>query len=149
MRVLFDHHSPFALAHGGFQTQIEHTKKSLGELGVDVDYLRWWDDAQKADLIHYFGTASNSYLEQARARRLPVIMTTLFTETCNRSDSQLRRQGYLTRAILSLPFGERLKQQLTWRAYHNCTQNVVGLEAERQVLEVVYRVPASKISVVP
>ncbi len=149
MRVLFDHPSPFALAHGGFQTQIEQTKLALRELGVEVDFLRWWDDTQEADLIHYFGVASNSYLEQARARRWPVVMTTLFTETCNRSDRQLRRQRYLTRAILSLPFGEGVKQQLTWRAYHNCTRNVVGLEAERKVLEEVYQVPAGRISVVP
>lgn len=46
MKVLFDHSFPFALAHGGFQIQIEQTKAALESLGVSVDYLRWWDDSQ-------------------------------------------------------------------------------------------------------
>lgn len=149
MRVLFDHPYPFALAHGGFQTQIEQTKAALEAAGVHTDYLRWWDDAQEADLIHYFGAASVGYLQQARRKGLPVVMTTLFTETCNRSDAQLKRQRLLTQTILKLPFGEGIKQQLAWRAYPACDCNVVGLEAERKVLAWVYNVPSANIAVVP
>ena len=149
MRVLFDHSSPFALAHGGFQTQIEQTRLALIQAGHEVEHLRWWDDTQRGDLIHFFGPASIAYLQQARSKGWPVVMTTLFTETCNRSDGQLRRQGFFTQAILRLPFGEGVKQQLPWRAYLHCTQNVVGLNAERDVLEKVYAVPTERISVVP
>jgi glycosyltransferase involved in cell wall biosynthesis len=116
---------------------------------VEVEWLRWWDDRQRGDLIHFFGTAGNSYLQQARCVKLPVVMTALFTETCNRSDAQLLRQAWLIRLVLALPFGEGVKQQLTWRAYGNCARAVVGLEAERQVLERVYGVPPERISVVP
>src|SRR4026208_1625078 len=105
MRVIFDHPFPFALAHGGFQVQIEQTKRGLGENQVHVDFTRWWDSQQEGDLIHYFAAAPNPYLESARAKNIPVIMTTLFTETCNRSDSQLRRQRWLTNLVLGLPFG--------------------------------------------
>ena len=149
MRVLFDHPFPFALAHGGFQIQIEQTRAALQRAGVEVEWLRWWDAAQRGDVIHFFGTAPNAYLEQARTKRLPVVMTTLFTETCNRSDVRLARQGRFVRLLLGLPFGEGVKQQLTWRAFNNCTHNVVGLEAERRVLEMVYQVPTEKVSIVP
>lgn len=149
MRVLFDHPSPFLLAHGGLQTQIEQTRSALEKIGVGVEWLRWWDDRQRGDLIHFFGTASNAYLHQARAMKLPVVMTTLFTETCNRSDAQLKRQAGLIRLILAMPFGEGMKQQLSWRTYGNCTRNVVGLVAEREVLERVYRVPPERTSIVP
>ena len=149
MRVLFDHPSPFLLAHGGFQVQIDQTKAALEKLGVQVEYLRWWDGEQKGDLIHYFAAASNGYLAQAKAINLPVVMTTLFTETCNRSDAQLARQGWITQCILFLPFGAGIKQQLAWRTYQNCARNIVGLEAERAVLQRVYRVPADRISTVP
>lgn len=149
MRVLFDHPYPFMLAHGGFQTQIEQTRNGLQAIGVEVEYLRWWDDRQRGDLIHYFGTASQGYLQQARVKELPVVMTTLFTETCNRSDAQLRRQGRVTQTILKLPLGEGIKQQLSWRAYNACTLNIVGLEAERNVLEWVYNVPREKVGLVP
>ena len=149
MKVLFDHSFPFALAHGGFQIQIEQTKNALEKLGVEVEFLRWWDDRQRGDLIHFFGTASNSYLQQARVMKLPVCMTTLFTESCNRSDAQLARQARMIRSFLSMPFGEGVKQQLTWRAFGQCDRNIVGLEAERRVLETVYRVPKENISLVP
>ena len=46
MKVLFDHPNPFLLAHGGFQTQIVQTKVALERIGVEVDWLRWWDDEQ-------------------------------------------------------------------------------------------------------
>jgi glycosyltransferase involved in cell wall biosynthesis len=149
VKVLFDHPNPFLLAHGGFQIQIEQTKKALEAAGVEVEWLRWWDDQQKGDLIHYFNAASPTYLEQARRSGIPVVMTTLFTETCNRSQSALQMQGWLTQSILRLPGGEGIKNQLTWRAYNACDQNIVGLAAERQVLEIVYRVPHEKISEVP
>jgi len=149
MKILFDHSQPFLLAHGGFQIQIEQTKAALEKLGVEVECLRWWDDQQRGDVLHYFGGASNSYLVQARAVKLPVILTTLFTETCNRSDAQLARQGWLIRAMLATPFGEGVKQQLAWRTYHNCSHNVVSLEAERRVLQTVYRVSTERISIVP
>jgi glycosyltransferase involved in cell wall biosynthesis len=149
VKVLFDHPNPFLLAHGGFQIQIEQTKKALEAAGVEVEWLRWWDDQQKGDLIHHFNAASPIYLEQARGIGIPVVMTTLFTETCNRSQSALQRQGWLTQALLRLPGGEGVKNQVAWRAYNACAQNIVGLAAERQVLEIVYRVPPEKISQVP
>src|SRR5262245_31863387 len=149
MKILFDHRVPFALAHGGAQTQIEQTQASLRQIGVEAEPLRWWDDQQRGDLIHYFGPADQAYLQLAKAQKLPVLMTSLLTEACNRSDAQLARQGAQIRFILNLPFGEGIKRQLNWRAYNNCTHNVVGLQAESAVLQTVCRVPPDRISVVP
>jgi len=149
MRVLFDHPFPFALAHGGFQTQIEQSKAGLENIGVAVDHTRWWEGSQEADVIHFFGPAQGAYLDSARVKGIPVVMTTLFTETCNRSDVRLRRQRFLTQTVLRLPFGEGVKQQLTWRAYQKCACNIVGLRAEQQVLETVYDVDPSRIALVP
>jgi glycosyltransferase involved in cell wall biosynthesis len=149
MKVLFDTPLPFILAHGGVQIQLEHTKAALERVGMEVEYLRWWDDRQSGDLVHFFTTAHSQYLHLACNIRLPVVMTSFFSETCIRSSLRLAGQGWLIRIILAAPFGEGVKQQLAWRAGHNCTHNVVGLEAERRVLQTVYRVPADKISVVP
>ncbi|MBA3650730.1 MAG: hypothetical protein H0W66_04420 [Chthoniobacterales bacterium] len=149
MRILFDHPNPFLLAHGGFQIQIEETMRALEKAGVEVEFLRWWDAAQRGDLIHYFSTASNAYLRRAHALNLPVVMTTLFTETCNRTPQQLARQRRVKAFLLALPGGEGVKDQLAWRAFQLCSHNVVGLKAERQVLERVYEVTPDKISVVP
>jgi glycosyltransferase involved in cell wall biosynthesis len=76
-------------------------------------------------------------------------MTNLFSATCNRPDARLRQQGCLVRTILKLPFGEGVKQQLPWRSFGLATANVVGLEAERRVLELVYGIPREKVHIVP
>jgi glycosyltransferase involved in cell wall biosynthesis len=149
VRVLFDHHSPFSLAHGGFKTQIEGTRDGLRSLGVEVEELRWWDEQQGCDLIHFFGAAPIAYLKQAHSKSLPVVSTNLFTATCNRSDFDLRLQGCIIQGVLSIPFGDGLKNQLSWRSYQLNACNVVGLNAERQVLKTVYRVPDEKIAVIP
>jgi glycosyltransferase involved in cell wall biosynthesis len=149
MKVLLNCFVPCSLAHGGAQIQIEQTKAGLEAIGVEVEFLRWWDPRQRGDLIHHFGTASNALLEQAHTARMPVVLTTLFTETCNRSDAQLARQGRLTHSILALPFGRGVKAQLTWGTYNRCAMNVVGLDCERTVLRQVYHVPDNRISIVP
>lgn len=149
MKILFNHFLPFALAHGGMQTQIEQTQAALLALGVEVEPLRWWDDRQRGDLIHYFGVAPLSQIQHAQDKDMPLVMTNLFTAACNRTEARLRRQGWLVRTILNLPFGEGIKQQLAWRSFNCCAANIVGLAAERRVLELVYGLPRDQVELVP
>ena len=149
MKILFDHSNPFLLAHGGFQIQIEETKRALENLGVAIEYMRWWDVDQIGDIIHFFGAAPVAYIEQAHRKSLKIVQTQLFTETCNRSDVRLRMQGAVVRSLLALPVAAGIKRQLSWKSFLLCDMNVVGLEAERQVLEWVYGVPPVRISVLP
>ena len=149
MKILLGCPMPFSLAHGGAQIQVEQTKIALEKIGVEVEFLRWWDGGQGGDLIHFFGVPNNELLQQAHAVKMPVVVTQLFTETCNRSDTQLSRQGFFVKAVLALPFGNGIKRQLAWNIYRTCDQNIVGLEAERRVLKIVYGIAPEKISVVP
>src|ERR1700684_2130691 len=103
MKVLFDHPSPFALAHGGFQIQIEETKAALERRGIEVEVVRWWDSRQTGNLIHYFGSPSGTYLESVRVAGIPMVVTNLFTATCNRPPVALALQGLVTRGLLALP----------------------------------------------
>ena len=48
MKVLIDHQLPFLLAHGGLQIQIEQTKAALEKIGIEVEYLRFWDSRAKS-----------------------------------------------------------------------------------------------------
>ena len=150
MKILIDQYLPFLFAHGGANTQVEQTKLALEQIGVKVDYLRWWDGQQRGDLIHYFGgVPSPGYLQQARVAHLPVIINKLFTETCNRPVSQLKHRGRFLKTMLAIPLGESIKEKLGWRAHQNCAHNVIGLAAEQRVLEIVYQVPKERISIVP
>ena len=55
MKIILDCHVPAMLAHGGAQIQIEQTQRALQSIGVEAEYLRWWDVQQAGDLIHFFG----------------------------------------------------------------------------------------------
>jgi glycosyltransferase involved in cell wall biosynthesis len=149
MKILFDHSSPFVLAHGGVQIQIEQTKVALERAQVEVEFARWWDSNQRAGIIHYFGVVPNAYLQLARQKQIPVVLTTFFSETCNRSDLYLSIQGLVTRGLLALPGWDSIKAQLRWRSYENVARVIVGTEAECYVLQKVYGIQRSKISVVP
>src|SRR5208283_4192488 len=68
MKVLFDHHMPFSLAHGGLQQQLVQTKSALEQVGVETEYLRWWDDSQRADIIHFVGRPATEYVNFAHGQ---------------------------------------------------------------------------------
>jgi len=149
MKVLFNCLTPFALAHGGAQIQIERTMSALSEIGVETEPLRWWDDSQTGDILHYFGIPPIDHLGFAKAKGIPLIATNLFTVACNRTDLRLKLQGIFVQTALRLPFGEGIKQQLAWRSFSRCSDTIVGIEAERRVLELVYGIPHEKIAIVP
>jgi glycosyltransferase involved in cell wall biosynthesis len=145
MKVLIDCHVPFSLAHGGMQTQIEQTRARLRELGVDADYLHWWDETQRPDVIHFFGVPSGNYAVHARTKGVRFLLNNLFTATCNRSDLALTLQSAVTRLVQSLP----LLAPPAWKTYREADHHVVSLQAEKEVLERVYGVPGDRVSCVP
>ena len=101
MKVLIDHHLPFLLAHGGLQIQIEQTKAALENIGVEVEYLRFWDSQQTADVLHIFGRCSKAYVELARRKGIAVVMSDLLSETGSRS----RRALVLQKCVIRLAQG--------------------------------------------
>lgn len=149
MKIAIDHRLPFLFAHGGLQLQIEYTKDALRAIGIDAEYVRWWDTGQQADLIHHFGVPGLQYVEYAKKKKIPLVETPILTETCNRSDAALRRQGMMVRALLAVPIGRGIKSQLYWQVFTEDVYHVVGLEAERQVLTSVYGTEQDRIFTVP
>src|SRR4051812_13283683 len=80
MKILVNCTLPFALAHGGQAIQIQRTIASLAEIGVAVEPLRWWDEQQTGDLIHYFGLMPVDQIYFARQKKMKVIIANLLTE---------------------------------------------------------------------
>jgi glycosyltransferase involved in cell wall biosynthesis len=149
MKILFDASTPFMLAHGGAQVQIEQTKTALEKIGVSVENLRWWDEAQTGDILHYMGKPPAWLITLAQNKGWKFAATLLLTETCNRSEWELFTRRVCIRSVLASPIPRRLKQQLPWQAYRMCDEMIVGLEAERRVLEKVYGIKKERTSVVP
>jgi glycosyltransferase involved in cell wall biosynthesis len=148
MRVLFDHSMPFALAHGGFQTQIEQTRTALIELGVDVDWVRWWDAGQKGDIIHFFGRPTCSYIEAAHGKGMKVVIAELLTATGSRSPAALRAQrGMIGFSRRALPAS--FLHRLAWDTYTAADAVVALTSWEAHLMTYLFGAPCEKLHVVP
>jgi len=144
--------TPSFLAHGGATTQVIETANGLRKNGIQVEYCKRWETNQQCDIIHSFGVPNLGYIDFAQRKGIPVVNTTLFTATCNRSTAHLRMQGLATSALLALPSippWSSIRAWLPWECYKACDLNVVGLKAEAEVLRRVYGVPDEKIALVP
>jgi glycosyltransferase involved in cell wall biosynthesis len=148
VKVLFDHPNPFLLAHGGFQTQIEQTKKALEAVGVEVDWLRWWDDKQKGDLIHYFGRAHPGYIRQAQGKGIKVVMSELLTGLGSRKTGARMAQKIimnLARGFLPKEFTARL----SWDAYTIADGYIANTAWEKRLMVEMFSADPDRVHVVP
>lgn len=148
MKVLFDHPNPFLLAHGGFQIQIEQTKQALEEIGVEVDYLRWWDANQSAPLIHFFGRPSVAYIEFARAKAIRVVMGELLGGLGARPASARTLQRamiFTSRHLLPTPFTAKL----AWDSYGLADAVIALTPYEAELMQEMFGAPSDRIHVVP
>jgi glycosyltransferase involved in cell wall biosynthesis len=148
MKVLFDHPNPFLLAHGGFQIQIEQTKRALEEIGVEVEWLRWWDSAQKGDVIHYFGRPVGAYIDFAHQKDIKVVMSELLTGLGSRSAAQRRLQkGLITLSQKLLPSSFTAK--LAWKAYQKADAIVALTPWEKQLMVEMFDASPDQVHVIP
>lgn len=149
MKILLEHGMPFQLAHGGYQIQIEQTKRGLEEAGAEVEWMRWWDDSQTGDIIQAFSPITAAVPYHAREKKIPVVLMTLLSGLCDISPFRLRLKALQDLLFKRVPgirgsFGT-LPQQL----FHLCDHNLVNICSEALMLENIYHVPSGKISVMP
>lgn len=147
MRVILDHPHPFLLAHGGFQIQIEQTYQALGNIGVAVDYLRWWDDRQSADIIHYFGRPSPAYVELAQKKGMRVVMSQLLTGLGSRSPGALARQK--TTIALMKRMAPSVAARFGWDVFQKVDASIALTPWESHLMSYVFGASEEKIHVVP
>jgi glycosyltransferase involved in cell wall biosynthesis len=148
MRILIDHQLPFLLAHGGLQIQIERTKQALEASGVEVEYLRWWDDSQRGDIIQFFGRANPSHIDFAHGKGMKYVMSELFTGQGSRTPAQLRLQGALEK-ILRKAVPATFLASFRWDAYQKTDALLVGTTWEAEVARLLFAPPPEKIHIVP
>src|ERR1035441_7476140 len=147
MKVIFNFHQPFMLAHGGAQVQIEQTKAALEQIGVETGFLEWWDEGQRGDILHHFGVLPMPLISLARNKGWKVVITVLLSQQCNRPNRELLLRKIGIRTLMLAP--KRLRARLPWSVFRMCDQVIVGLDAERQVLERVYGAGKNSVTVVP
>jgi glycosyltransferase involved in cell wall biosynthesis len=148
MKILIHCNLPFALAHGGQQIQIERTIAGLQSLGLEAEPLRWWDDAQTADFIHYFGRMPAGQIELAHQKGIKVVMAELLTGPGSRSPRQLRVQKFISRAIDR--FAPRtFVASFNWNSYALADACVALTSWEAHLMTYLFGAPPERVHVVP
>ncbi|HOX55657.1 MAG TPA: glycosyltransferase family 4 protein [Verrucomicrobiota bacterium] len=148
MKVLFYHFTPFAFAHGGLQTQIIQTRQALERLGVQAEFLRWWDSGQSGDILHFFGRIRLGTLQLARGKGLKVVQAELLTEQGARSRLRLALEKMARRAMtLALP--RVVTDSFHLDSYRLADACVALTEWEAYLMRKVYGAPRERIHVVP
>jgi len=148
MKVLFDHPTPFAFAHGGLQIQIIQTANALQKLGVGVEFLRWWDDEQTGDVLHYFGRMPAETLGLAQAKGMKVVLADLLTAQGSRSARRLKMQK-LVRQALPARLLRTLTRPMNWESYRLADACVSLTTWEARLLADLFGAPPEKIHVIP
>jgi glycosyltransferase involved in cell wall biosynthesis len=148
MKVLFDHPDPFLFAHGGVQNQIEQTKGALETLGVEVDFLRWWDDRQKPEIIHYFGRAHSNYVRLAHRKGIKVVMSALLSSVGARSSLSHAVQR-AANGILGSVLPNMWVDRFGWASFRIADRCTALTAWEGKLMREIFGTPAEKIRVVP
>lgn len=148
MKVLINSTLPFALAHGGWQIQIEQTEAALKQNGVEVEYTRWYDESQSADLIHYFGRMPADHVRLAQQKGIKVVMAELLTATGSRTPRQLLLQKTISRTI------ERFAPRsfitpFHWDSYRQADAIVALTPWEGHLMNYLFAAPRERIHVIP
>ena len=147
MRVIFDHPNPFLLGHGGLQIQIEQTLVALREAKVDAEYLRWWDEQQSAEIIHYFGRPSPAYVGEAQKKGIRVVMAQLLTGLGSRPRSVLPFQKFaITLARKTLP--SMVTARFAWKVFRQVDAAIALTPWEGHLMTYMFGAPKEKVHVV-
>jgi glycosyltransferase involved in cell wall biosynthesis len=147
MKVLFDHSLPFALAHGGFQIQIEQTKAALEKRGIEIEYVRWWDPTQTGQIIHYFGRPSGTYIEFAQAKGFKVVIAELHTGLGSRSfGARALQKVLMTISGQCLP--SAFTARLAWDAYQKADAFIALTPWEAHLMQTIFKANPDRIHVI-
>jgi glycosyltransferase involved in cell wall biosynthesis len=148
MKVLFYYLTPFSLAHGGLQSQIVHTREALQSLGVEVEYLRWYDDSQRGDILHYFGRIPMNLLGLAHQKKMRVVMAELLTAQGSRPPTKLWIQRTANRLIeKAAPFMS--SGIFGWPAYRQADACIALTAWEAELMHRLFGAPQEKLHVIP
>jgi glycosyltransferase involved in cell wall biosynthesis len=148
VKVLFNHHVPFGFSHGGVQIQIEQTKSALEKIGVEVEFLRWWDEKQTGDLLQHFGRLPAYIVRAAQQKGLKVVLAELLTEAGSRSTLRLKVEKSVRR-IGQRIFPRNLLTTLSWESYRLADACVALTPWEASLMQQLFDAPLNRIHVVP
>jgi glycosyltransferase involved in cell wall biosynthesis len=148
MKILINCPLPFALAHGGQQIQVQRTLAALQTGGVQVEPVRWWDENQTADLIHFFGRMPAEHIKLARQKNIKVVIGELLSAQGSRSQSQLRLQKTISRTVEKIA-PRSFTAAFNWKSYQLADAVIAMTPWEKHLMNFLFDAPLEKIFIVP
>lgn len=136
------------LAHGGQAIQIHRTMAALQEIGVEVEPLRWWDENQTGDIIHYFGRMPADQIRFAHQRNFKVVLAEFLTAAGSQTTFQLQFRRIFRRVTEKFaPPG--LAQVFSWESYRLANAAIALTAREKELMTYKFDAPPAKVFVVP
>ena len=148
MKVLFNCHVPFSLAHGGAQIQIEQTRRALELEGVVVEPLQWWEDTQRGDVLQHFGRLPAHILKLAQSKGMKVVVADLLTAMGSRPIWKIRLHRWMMLGVKKALPGQ-LISPLNWDTYPLADACTALTAWEAHLIRYLYDTPAGRVHVVP
>lgn len=148
MKILLNCGLPFALTHGGQQIQLERTQAALQSIGVEVEPVRWWDEKQTGDIIHYAGRMPSVQIELAHQKGIKVVIAELLTATGSRSSAQLWLQRNINRTMERIAPG-CFVAAFNWKSYRLADACIALTPWESRLMTYLFGAPPERVHVVP
>jgi len=148
MKVLLENHTPFMLAHGGAQIQIEQTKAALEKLGVTVEPLRWWDETQTGDVLHHFAGIPIHIQRLAHQKGMKVVMSAFMSGLGSRPAWKRLMQQMVLRAVRPVA-PRRLRDLFGWDSYRLLDAIIALTPYEASLLTRIHNAPPSRVHIIP
>lgn len=139
---------PFLLGHGGHQIQIQETRKALESIGLSVDFLRWWDDSQAGDIIHFFGRPSETYVNLAHQKNLRVVIADLHSGLGARHPVLRQLQKTMITASRHL-LPRDVTARMAWNSYHMADACLGLTPWDITLLQTMFKVDSARTFFVP
>ena len=147
MKVLFYHLTPLALACDDWQSQILATREALRELGVDVEFLRWYDGNQTGEILHFFGRMSSYLIGFARQKQMKVVVSEAPSGPASGSRLGFAAQRVLM-GLLQTTLPRPALGTLDWDSYRQADACVAATQADALRLTALFRVPPENVHVI-
>jgi glycosyltransferase involved in cell wall biosynthesis len=148
VKVLVNCTLPFALAHGGHAIQIQRTISALNEIGVEAEPLRWWDENQKGDVIHFCGRMPVDHIHFAHQKNIRVVMAELLTAQGSQNFAQRSvRKAFRMFAENLAPRG--FAAAFNWEPYRLADAFIANTSWEKHLMEFRFGADPEKTHVVP
>jgi len=134
---------PYSLGFGGMEIQLESTRSSLIDLGIDVRRFDLWEHELPTGILHIFGSAfqHGEIVTRLRARNIPLVVSSMI----------MQRDTWISQNVL--PHALRFLSSTTYgirKSILDSSTKIIALcDHEATQIQTMFRIPSSKIVVIP